>query len=114
MKLEEACIKLAKEFGVEEERVMVNVNGALGKTGWQRQGGYEFDDWEVACPGFIPDCHCGGRRKILARFTHEMNGVPLAPDILTVVLTTARSVVVTCVQRNCKELKKLPQWVSDR
>jgi len=104
MKLEEGCAQIAGGFEVELGRVIESVKRALGRAGWE-EGGYEFDDWET---------DLSGRSKmVIRRFTHEMNGRPLWPDIVDVTLTTngrVRAVYTEKLQSGCEKGKLKIQW----
>lgn len=100
MKLEEGCAQIAELFRVDPGVVTEAVLRALEKTGWEK-GGYEFDDWQVSCRCADWNKRCDPRRSVIRRFTHEMNGTPLWPDIVNVTKEVAGKVRAVCIQRNC-------------
>lgn len=104
MKLEEGCVRISEWFRVDPGVVTGAVLRALEKTGWEK-GGYEFDDWEVSCRCTDWNKCCDSRRSVVRRFTHEMNGVPLWPDIVNVTKEAAGKVRAVCIQRNCRKVK---------
>ena len=105
MKLEEGCAQIAGWWGVDPEVVIGSVKMALERVGWG-DGGYEFDDWEVNCRCVDWDKRCDPRRSVVRRFTHEMNGIPLWPEIVNVTLTTNGRIRAVCIQRNCRAVRR--------
>lgn len=111
MKLEEGCAQIAGGFEatsgqkIEPERVVASVKRALERVG---SGVAGETDWEVDLR-ILPRRPIYDRtlsKMVLRRFTHEMNGVPLWPEIVNVTLTTNGRVRAVCTQRNCAPVKR--------
>jgi hypothetical protein len=106
MKLEEGCAQIADGFEatsglkVGAERVVSNVMKALARVG---SGVADETDWEVDLrvlprrPVFDRTL----RKMVIRRFTHEVCGWPIWPEIVNVTLTTNGRIRAVCVQRNC-------------
>lgn len=111
MKFEEGCAQIAEGFEatsgqkVDAGRVVASVKRALDGVG---SGVAGETDWEVdlrILPG-RPIYDRTLSKMVLRRFTHEVCGWPLWPEIVDVTLTTNGKVRAVCIQRNCAPVKR--------